>query len=67
MRGRGEGEDSYELTGSITKASQKSLVGLALWRNRREELEFSVLWKERSEAFSILCSREQKKGKGALV
>ena len=44
MRGRGEGADAHELTGSITQASQKSLVGLALWRDRRGELEFSVLW-----------------------
>jgi len=30
MRGRGEGGDAHELTRSITKTSQKSLMGLAL-------------------------------------
>ena len=43
MRGRGEGEEAHELTRSITHASQKSLVGLALGRDGRGELEFSVL------------------------
>ena len=53
MRGRGEGGDAHELTRSITQASQKSLKGLALGREWRGELEFSVLWKERSESFCI--------------
>ena len=43
MRGRGEGGDAHELTESITQASQKSLVELALGRDGRGELEFSVL------------------------
>jgi len=51
MRGRGEGGDAHELTGSVTQASQNSLLGLPLRRDGRGELEFSVLWKERSEAF----------------
>jgi len=65
MRGRGEGADAHELTGSNTQASQKSLVGLALGRDGRGKLEFSVLWKERSEAF---CNRETERepGRGAL-
>ena len=63
MRGRGEGGDAHELTRSITQASQKSLIGLALGRDGRGELEFSVLWKERSEVF---CIRETEEGSGAL-
>jgi len=47
MRLRGERGDAHELTGSITQASQKFLVGLALGRDGRGELEFSVLWKEK--------------------
>jgi len=43
MGGRGEGGDAHELTGSIMETSQKSLVGLALGRDGRGELEFSVL------------------------
>jgi len=66
MRGRGEGADAHELTGLITQASQKSLVGLALGRDGRGELEFSVLWKERSEAFCSVFVRQRELGSGAL-
>jgi len=66
MRGRGEGGDAHELTGSITQASRKSLDGLALGRDGRGELEFSVLWKERSEAFYSVFVRQREQGRGAL-
>ena len=57
MKGRGEGGDAHELTGSNTQASQKSLEGIALGRDGRGELEFSVLWKEKKEVKrSILYS-----------
>jgi len=61
MRGRGEGGDAHELTGSITQASQKSLVGLALGRDGRGELEFFVLWKERSEVFCSVFARPRER------
>jgi len=66
-RGRGEGGNAHELTGSNTQVSQKSLVGLAFGRDGRGELEFSVLWKERSETFCIRKrDREREPGRGAL-
>jgi len=61
MRGRGEGGNAHELTGSNMQASQKSLVGLALERDGRGELEFSVLWKERSEAFCSKFARQRQR------
>jgi len=61
MRGRGEGGDAHKLTGSITQASQKSLEGLALRRDGRGELEFSILWKERSEAFCSMFARDRER------
>ena len=71
MRGRGEGGDAHELTGSITQASQKSLVGLALGRDGRGELELSALskersalWKERSEAFCFVFARQRERQEG---
>jgi len=66
MRGRGEGGHAHELTGSITQASQKSLLGLALGRVGRGELEFSVLWKERSEAFCSVFARDRERANGSL-
>ena len=66
MRERGEGGDAHKLTRSIMQASQKSLEGLALGRDGRGELEFSVLWKERSEAFCCMFARDREQGNGAL-
>ena len=61
MRRRGEGAEAHELTGSNTQASQKSLVGLALGRDGRGELEFSVLWKEKEG--EVFCIRKTERGR----
>jgi len=66
MRGRGEGGDAHELTGSITQASQKSLEGLALGRDGRGELEFSILWKEVKPSVLNAQETEREPGRGAL-
>ena len=66
MRGRGEGGEAHKLTGLITQASQKSLVGLALGRDGRGELEFSILWKEVKPSVLNAQETEREPGRGAL-